>query len=131
MAQTTTPYDRQVEVDPVSVVTITFNEPMDASSTEAAVSTSRGTITAKTWNPTKTVLTLGLILEPGQKYIISVGADAKDLAQNPIEEELTFSFSIAEAPEVEDKGLGYPVSPLLLIAIILAGLGTFVRRGRR
>jgi hypothetical protein len=125
---TTAPYDRQVDVDPTSVVTITFSEPMDTASTESAVATSRGSIETMTWSHGDTSLTLGLALEPGESYTITVGIGARDAAMNNLEQVFSISFSVADAGVDEPRGLGYPLMPMLVLALLVA---TWVTIGRR
>jgi hypothetical protein len=116
------PPDRQREIDPdIEEITITFSEPMDTTSVEAALSISQATITSKTWRVGDTVLALTVDMVEGQRYTVTVGTGASDKAGNRITEEFSFYFvtQAADEPSTETPGL---VAPLLLLSMTMAAM---------
>jgi hypothetical protein len=116
------PPDRQREIDPdIEEITITFSEPMDTTSVEAALSISQATITSKTWRVGDTVLALTVDMVEGQRYTVTVGTGASDKAGNRITEEFSFYFvtQAADEPSTETPGL---MAPLLLMSMTMAAM---------
>jgi hypothetical protein len=122
------PYDRAVDVDPGTAVTIIFSEAMDRATTEAAISLSPGYIEEFVWSEGDTVLTLVMDLEEGRMHAITVGTGATDMASNRLELSFSYSFTVKASEYEEPAGLGYPLAPLLLVAMLVATLAAVVRR---
>ncbi|UCC93780.1 MAG: Ig-like domain-containing protein, partial [Thermoplasmata archaeon] len=123
------PPDRQREIDPaIAELTITFSEPMDTASVEAALSISVGSIASKTWRVGDTVLAMTVDMEPGQRYAITVGTGATDKAGNRLTEEFSFYFVTQDSGEPSTEAPGM-AAPLLLACLSLAALVAL--RGRR
>jgi hypothetical protein len=120
------PPDRQREISPyLEEVTITFSEPMDTSSVEAALTVSPGSVTSTTWRVGDTVLVLGLDMTEGQRYTVTVGTGATDKAGNPLTEEFAFFFVTKEFEDQaeETPGMTAPAAALaLLSSLLVAGL---------
>ena len=126
------PPDRQREiVFTLDEVTVTFSEPMDRSSTEAAVSMDSGTILSMSWRVEDTILAITVELEEDERHTITVGTGAKDKAGNNLQEEFSFYFVTKEPIEAqEDTPLGSPLAPLLLLSMLLVAVPMLSRRGR-
>jgi len=124
------PPDRQREISPyLEEVTVTFSEPMDTASVEAALSVSPGTVTQRTWRVSDTVLALVVEMGDGQRYTVTVGPEAKDKAGNALGEEHTFYFVTREFEEQANES-GGPLAPMLLLGMLLAAGLLIVRRRR-
>jgi methionine-rich copper-binding protein CopC len=124
------PPDRQREIDPaIEEITITFSEPMDTAATEAALSISTGTITSKTWRVEDTVLALKVDLVDDERYTITVGTSASDKSGNRLTEEFSFYFVTKQSDDPEDeRGLGSPLAPMVMLSMLLVGLLAAFRR---
>jgi len=124
------PPDRQREIIfTLDEVTVTFSEPMDRTSTEAAVSMDSGTITGMTWRVEDTILAITVELEEDERHTVTVGTGAMDRSGNHLVEEFTFYFVTKEPIEAEEENpLGSPLAPLLLLSLLLGGALASVRR---
>lgn len=124
------PPDRQVDVSPyLEEVTITFSEPMDTASVEAALSVSPGTVSQRTWRVGDTVLALVVEMGDGQRYTVTVGAGARDKAGNALGEGYTFYFVTREFEEQTNES-GGPLAPMLVLCLIAVGAAMVARRRR-
>jgi hypothetical protein len=126
------PPDRQREIQfTLDEVTVTFSEPMDRPSTEAAVSMDSGTIVGMTWRVEDTVLAITVDLEEGERHTITVGTGATDRSGNHLVEGFSFYFVTRDPIEAEpDSPLGSPLAPLLLLSLLLVAVPMLSRRGR-
>ena len=104
------------DVEVTDTMTITFSEPMNHSTVEAAISISpSATITDFSWAGNTLTITFASDLEEDTEYSVTVGTGATDSAGNPIEEPHTWSFSTAK----EEPTDGTPMTSLLLLLIII------------
>jgi len=126
------PPDRQREIQiTLDEVTVTFSEPMDRASTEAAVIMDSGTIVGMSWRVEDTILALSVELEEGDRHTITIGTGAQDRAGNHLEEEFSFYFVAKEPIETQEENpLGSPLAPLLLLSFLLVAVPMLSRRGR-
>lgn len=126
------PPDRQREIQfTLDEVTVTFSEPMNRPSTEAAVSMDSGTIVGMTWRVEDTVLAITVELEEGERHTITLGTGATDMSGNHLAEEFSFYFVTREPIEAEGNSpLGSPLAPLLLLSLLLVAVPMLSRRGR-
>jgi hypothetical protein len=98
---------------------ITFNEPMNKSSVEGAISISPDMdIQSYTWDDNTLIITFTSDLEPGTNYTITIGTNAKDEVGNALEEPYTWSF---DTEEKADEGLSpiFFILPIIIIIIVL------------
>ncbi|MCD4815081.1 MAG: Ig-like domain-containing protein, partial [Methanosarcinales archaeon] len=103
---------------PVSTqIHVTFSEAMDQASAESAFSTSPVTFGSFGWNGNIMTYTPNSDLTPDTTYMVTIGTDAKDLADNNMEAEHTWEFTTATSDitpptviENEPTGTDVPVS---------------------
>jgi len=122
------PPDRQREISPyLEELTITFSEPMDTASVEAALSISPSRITSKTWRVDDTVLAMVVEMTDDERYTVTVGTGAADASGNRLTEEFTFYFVTRTSDEPTDDSPGM-VAPMLLVSMLVATLVAAARR---
>ena len=123
----TTPRGSNVNLTPAIV--ITFSEPMDQASVEAAFSITPDMNGAFTWSADSRTLTFTpeRALDPSTTYGVFVDSGARDAAGNPLSGAYTFSFTTAAAP----AGFGFGDSWWILALIAGIGAGLFFVMMRR
>lgn len=88
-------------VEATTPVTITFHQPMDQVSTQAAFSIAPTAAGAYSWPDDRTmVFTPTAALTKGQEYTVTVAASAKAISGFTLDEDLVFSFSTVGAVQV-------------------------------
>ncbi len=112
-------------------IVITFSEPMDTASAQAAFGLSPSATGSFSWAGGGTILTFqpSQPLQPGTTYTITVGTGATDLAGNALAQVVTFRFTTVAQPAGMSLSDLWPV--LVAIAAVAAGLILFVVLRRR
>jgi len=135
--ESTDPADGDENVVWTKVIVIRFSEPMDAASTEYAISITHlegdaivpvaGDIT---WSPDGRMLTYTpsepLLMD--SVHTILVGPDATDLAGNPVGEEVTRSFTSLDMPRDggDGGGDGFPWGVVVALLVVICLLGVVI-----
>ncbi len=114
-------------------VRITFSEPMDRASAEAAYSIAPDMNGAFSWSPDFTVLTFvpDRPLQAGTSYVVTVNGTARDLAGNTAGAPYTFQFTTTASGTGPAGGLGdYVWVIAVVIAAAVAGVALLLLRRR-
>ena len=104
-----------------SPVVVTFSEPMNRASAEAAFTIQPGINGVFSWSADNRTMTFqpDRALDPGRDYYVTIGTNAKDVAGNALPQTVTFSFTpVATLPPSGAVG-----DWVWIIAVIAAGLG--------
>ncbi len=115
-----------------TTVVITFSEPMNTSSVQAALLISPSVNGTFSWSNGGRTLTLQISgsLSPGTTYTVTVGANAKDLAGNALPQAVIFTFGTPTPPPPSGLSL-LDLWPLfVVIAAALAALAFLLVRRR-
>ncbi|MCD4798616.1 MAG: Ig-like domain-containing protein, partial [Methanosarcinales archaeon] len=110
---------------PVSTqIHVTFSEAMDQASAESAFSTSPVTFGSFGWNGNIMTYTPNSDLTPDTTYMVTIGTDAKDLADNNMEAEHTWDFTTEATSSniIQNPGFESGTSPWRFYT---SGTGTF------
>jgi methionine-rich copper-binding protein CopC len=113
----TYPANNENDVDIGTKILIIFSEPMNETATAAAVSISLGSIANKSWGNDSKILTMTATLEEGKTYIVTISADAKDIAGNTMTSSYNFSFTTKNGPLVSEN-MTMLLGLIILIVII-------------
>ncbi len=105
------------------LIVITFTEPMNRASVEAAFTINPDMNGAFVWNANSTQVTFypARELEAGTTYFVALDSSAKDLAGNPLPGTSTFSFTTAAASPPGGGPAAFDF--LWIVAVIAAALG--------
>lgn len=93
VVSSTNPTDGATNVDKSTTVSITFNESMDKTATNGAVSISPGSMSSPIWSNGDRTVTFSTTLADGTTYTVTVSISAKDIAGNSMASTYTFSFT--------------------------------------
>lgn len=96
----TMPSNNETNISIQSNITIRFSERMNATTTEAALSSSPAISGTHSWKANDTILTWnpGSNLKDGAKYTVSISTSAKSWLGVPFERPYDFSFTTAKTP---------------------------------
>lgn len=89
----TYPVNGTNDVNISSKIIVTFSEPMNATSVEAALSITPGFITTMEWNLSLTTVTITASLVNDTGYVVAISTEAKDAAGNSLVSEYQLFFS--------------------------------------
>jgi hypothetical protein len=97
----------------ISDIIINFNEAMNKTTTEKAISTSSGSITNIRWQNENTTLVLTMVLEEGKTYTMRISKNATDLSSNRMLTDYSFSYTTRNSITID---------LMLIIAIVIVFL---------
>ena len=127
----TNPTNNQKEVDVNTKIAIVFNEAMNKTATENAISISPGSIVKKSWSNDSRVLSLTVSMEEGKSYTVTISSGAKDLAGNSLLYPYKFSFSTKNSPIITGNlTLGLIVFVVIVAIILLLVLIRMKKKGQ-
>ena len=93
IVSSTNPTNGATNIDKTTIVSITFNESMDKTATNGAVSINPGSISSPVWSNGDKTVTFSTTLTNGTTYTVTVSTSARDIAGNPMASVYTFSFT--------------------------------------
>jgi hypothetical protein len=111
--------DNAEDIDPKAIIRITFNEAMDLTATENAISISSSTEFTTNWDSTGTILSLQVDLNGETEYTVIISGSARDLAGNQIGGQESFTFTTGEKEEESEGSSDSMTLPLIIIIIIV------------
>lgn len=127
----TYPINGSKDIDPTTNITITFNETMNVTSVEKAVSISNTLISTIKWDASQKIIILTANLTRGKCYHVRVANDARDIAGNLMVTSYSFEFAT-----INDLGsysnetmLIIFFTIILLIILTIIGYILFRKRG--
>lgn len=112
------PDDKATDIAIEVEIIIEFSEPMDAESVESAISIMPYIEYSCSWNNDNKTLTLKLSdpLAYETLYQISISTEAKDIADQGLENKYEFEFTTKEKPKEDEEG--FPITYLILILLL-------------
>ncbi len=115
-----------------AAIQITFSEPMNESSVEAAFALSPSVAGTFTWSNGSTTLRFEPLqpFAPGTSYTVVLGAGATDLAGNSLAPVDVFTFATPAAPPAPGLSLTDLWPLLVVVAVALAAVAFFLLRRR-
>jgi hypothetical protein len=132
----TYPVNGTKDVNISSRIIVTFSEPMNATSVEAALSITPGFLTATEWNPSLTTITITAPLVNDTDYIIAISTKAKDAAGNSLVSKYLLFFSTQREGALSSSPSGefmYVVFGILIVMILVLSIFAVIllRRKRK
>ncbi len=118
------------EVEVTNTLRITFDEPMNKSSVEAAISISPDIeVLNYTWEGNTLIITFASDLKAGTDYTVTVGTGASDEAGNALEEPYIWTFTTKEKAAEGISPVLF-ILPIIIIIIILLLLFMMKKKGK-